>query len=98
MGKSATGKDTIYQQICEAMRGRLTQAVSYTTRPIRDNEKNGREYFFVTTDEYESLKRENKIIEERAYHTIYGIWRYFTVNDGQFDDEDKNYILILILT
>lgn len=97
IGKSATGKDTIYQEICERMQGILTQAVSYTTRPIRNNEKNGREYYFVSTPDYEKLRQEGKIIEERVYQTIYGMWRYFTVNDGQFDQEDKNYILILTL-
>ena len=24
---------------------------------------------------------------------MHGIWRYFTVNDGQFDDPDKNYLI-----
>ena len=93
-GKSATGKDTIYKQLVEDTTLALTTIVSYTTRPIRSNETDGVEYHFVTEDQLQSLKDQEKIIEQRFYHTICGIWHYFTVNDGQFDQEDCNYILI----
>ena len=94
VGKSATGKDTIYQRVVSDLRQELKEIVMYTTRPIRDSEQNGREYFFVTETDYQELKKAGKVIEERAYNTVYGIWRYFTVNDGQFDLATQNYIMI----
>ena len=40
------------------------------------------------------LEQENKIIELRAYHTVHGIWKYFTVNDHQIDLTENNYLII----
>ena len=42
----------------------------------------------------EELEREGRIIELRAYDTIHGIWKYFTVNDDQIDLEHQNYLII----
>ena len=47
MGKSATGKDTIYKKIIERAELHLQEVVTYTTRPIRKNETEGVEYHFV---------------------------------------------------
>ena len=41
MGKSSTGKDTIYKRLLDEMSQRLHRIVPYTTRPIRLKEKNG---------------------------------------------------------
>ena len=42
----------------------------------------------------EKLEAEGKIIELRAYHTIHGIWKYFTVADHQVDLDHQSYLLI----
>ena len=34
------------------------------------------------------MEQAGKVIELRAYNTVHGIWKYFTVDDGQFDRED----------
>lgn len=94
MGKSSTGKDTIYQRILQNNVFGLKRFVPYTTRPIRSNEKNGVEYFFTDEEGFKRLKEENRIIEDRAYDTFHGLWRYFTVNDEQLDLENSNYIYI----
>ena len=92
MGKSASGKDTIYRKVKEQM-PELKTIVIYTTRPIREGELNGREYHFVDDDKLKELQEAGKVIELREYNTVHGIWKYFTVNDGQFDADD-NYIAI----
>jgi len=84
MGKSASGKDTIYKKLLERIPG-LKTIIPYTTRPIRDGEVNGVEYFFTTREDLEQFRKEEKLIEERTYETIYGPWSYFTVDDGQFE-------------
>lgn len=93
MGKSASGKDTIYKKILED-KPELKTVVIYTTRPRRDGEKDGIEYHFTTEEklrEYESI---GKVIESRTYHTVYGPWTYFTVDDGQFNLEKYDYLMI----
>lgn len=92
MGKSASGKDTIYKKVKEQM-PELKTIVIYTTRPIREGEQNGREYHFVDDDKLKELQDAGKVIELREYNTVHGIWKYFTADDGQFDGDD-NYLAI----
>ena len=90
MGKSASGKDTIYQKLLEDPELHFRRLIIYTTRPIRDGEKDGQEYYFVNEDEFQCLKASGKIIEDRGYESVYGLWRYFTVDN--MDLEKYNYL------
>lgn len=96
MGKSATGKDTIYKRLLEDKRISLRTIVPYTTRPIRQEEKEGVEYHFVSREKFEEMKQEELVIESRDYQTIHGIWSYFTAYDGQFrgESKDEKYLMI----
>ena len=94
LGKSCSGKDTIFQSLKENKQLNLKTVVGYTTRPMRVNEKDGVEYFFVDQNKLEELKKAKKVIECRDYNTVYGIWSYFTVDDGQIDLTTKNYLMI----
>ncbi len=94
VGKSSSGKDTIYRRLLEEGRFGLDTAVPYTTRPIRDGEICGREYWFTNEEELYALRQAGKVIEERKYMTYYGPWYYFTVDDGQIDLEKHNYLMI----
>ncbi len=94
MGKSATGKDTIYKRILEESGLGLQRIIPYTTRPIRDGEEEGREYHFCTEEDVSRLKEEGRIVELRSYNTIHGIWKYFTVNDGNILLDKENYLMI----
>jgi guanylate kinase len=85
MGKSGSGKDTIFKGLKEDKNLPLTSITPYTTRPLRGDEKQGREYHFTDEAGFHELHRQGKIIEARAYETYHGVWRYFTVDDGQFD-------------
>ena len=97
MGKSASGKDTIYQKLLEHPALDFKRLVIYTTRPIRDGEKDGQEYYFVDEDAFQQMKAEGKIIEDREYYTVYGLWRYFTVDDGRIRRQICNWISMIIL-
>mgnify|MGYP003306235144 CR=1 FL=1 len=87
MGKSASGKDTIYKKVKEQL-PELKTIVIYTTRPIREGEQDGVEYFFVNDNRLQQLQEAGKVIELREYNTVHGIWKYFTADDGQFDRDD----------
>ncbi|MBR4343666.1 MAG: guanylate kinase [Lachnospiraceae bacterium] len=95
MGKSSSGKDTIYKKLLERLPDRFKTIISYTTRPIRDGEKDGVEYFFRTVPEFLQLEKDGKIIESRVYHTVHGDWYYFTADDGQIELSKYDYILIM---
>lgn len=97
IGKSSSGKDTIYQKLIEQREIELIRMIPYTTRPIRSSEQEGREYHFVSVEALERLEREHKVIERRDYHTIHGMWSYFTVDDGKMDVTCHNYIMIATL-
>ena len=94
MGKSASGKDTIYKEILECPDLQLKKIILYTTRPIRKKEQNGSEYHFVSEEKLQELEDLGKVIELRAYETIHGIWQYATVDDGQINLERYNYLAI----
>ena len=97
MGKSASGKDTIYKRLLAEESLGLKKIVPYTTRPIRQEETNGVEYFFVTEEKLRQLEKQEKIIECRCYNTVYGKWYYFTADDGQIDLDKENYLVITTL-
>lgn len=94
MGKSSSGKDTIYQRLLKNNSLMLKNIILYTTRPIRANEVDGVAYHFVNEEILEAVKSIGKLIELREYHTFYGIWKYFTVYDEQIDLENNNYLMI----
>lgn len=94
IGKSSTGKDTIYSELLNRRDLDIKKVVPYTTRPLREGELPGKEYFFCDEERVRQLEEDGKIIELREYDTIYGIWKYFTVDDGQIDLDAGNYLLI----
>ena len=93
MGKSASGKDTIYKRLLKEM-PELETATLYTTRPMRDGEKDGVEYYFTDEAVMNRLREEGKVIESRTYQTVCGPWTYATVDDGQFERINGGCLMI----
>ena len=93
MGKSSSGKDTIFQRLKEAL-PEFKTIVLYTTRPIRAGEQDGVEYHFVKEETLKAFEEKGQIIELRAYNTVHGVWKYFTADDGQINLEKENYLVI----
>ena len=60
MGKSGSGKDTLYRMLLSDSELPFERLVPCTTRPIRAGERNGREYHFYTVDEFRALERAGK--------------------------------------
>lgn len=94
MGKSSSGKDTIYKKLIQNEQLSLKKIVLYTTRPIRAGEQDGVEYHFVTEEEMSSMQEAGKVIELRTYHTCLGKWHYFTADDESVRVEEIDYIMI----
>lgn len=96
MGKSASGKDTIYGKLMNS-HPELAPVIPYTTRPIREGEREGEEYRFVDRDEMLRMEAAGEIIESRCYHTVRGDWYYFTAADEQFDRPSQGHVMISTL-
>lgn len=95
MGKSASGKDTIYNMVMKDI-DQMRSIVLYTDRPMRVGEINGITYNFINKDTMDFYIRSDRCIESREYHTPNGIWRYVTIDDG-IDLIQYNYLTITTL-
>lgn len=93
MGKSSSGKDTVYKRLLEQEELLFHTVVLYTTRPIRAGETEGVEYHFTNEAGFQKLLQEGRVIEDRLYHTVQGEWRYFTVAQEDFQSEG-NFLMI----
>lgn len=95
VGKSASGKDTLFKEILRQKGDDLIPVIPYTTRPKRRSEDEGVDYHFATETDLERFRAEGRVIEERQYNTTQGVWRYFTLS---FElEEGRDYILITTL-
>ena len=95
IGKSGSGKDTIYKEILKEADKHLVPVIPYTPRPRRADEIEGLNYHFVTEEQLACFQQQGRVMECRQYHTVQGIWSYFTL---QFDlEKDSDYILITTL-
>lgn len=87
MGKAGSGKDTLLHALLkEPVFADAKPIVSCTTRPIRDYEKDGVDYHFLTVDEFQ-----NKVLNEDMIEaTIFNNWCYGTA----FSNLDKDKLNI----
>ena len=85
-------RDHIYARLAAHEGLGLKKLVLYTTRPIRAEEENGKQYYFVDDKKLEEFRSSGNLIEARAYHTVHGIWNYFTADDGQVELKNSDYL------
>ena len=78
VGKSCSGKDTLYAGILERC-PELLPVIPHTTRPRRTGEVEGQHYCFVTGEQLRQYEARGQVIEKREYHTVQGLWTYFTL-------------------
>ncbi len=93
MGKSSSGKDTIFKAIRRTFPD-LRTVTLYTTRPAREGERAGQEYFFISGETMDAYAREGRVIELRTYNTVHGAWKYATIDDGQINLEKWDSLMI----
>lgn len=97
-GESSTGKDTFAKEISKLYQ--FENVVSSTTRPMREKEVEGIDYYFLKRDEFENGIINGDFLEFRAYDTINNgkpdKW-YYGTNINAFKDKSKTYVLVLDL-
>lgn len=97
MGKSATGKDTVFAGLIKDEELNLTRIIPYTTRPVRAGEIEGEEYHFVDEAQLKEYISEGRVIERRQYNTVHGIWNYFTLDDNEDIKNGGDFVMIATL-
>lgn len=81
-GKAASGKDTLLQRLLEEIPS-LHGIVSCTTRPPREGEVNGKNYYFLTHEEFAERVEDGRMFEA----TIFNNWCYGTCVDHLSEDK-----------
>lgn len=66
-GFSGAGKGTVMKQLLDGYPNRYALSISATTRAPRTGESNGKEYFFVSEEEFEEMIREGALVEYARY-------------------------------
>ncbi len=71
-GPSGVGKDTVLEVVLEKNK-ELIKSVSLTTRDIRDNETDGKDYYFVSKSRFDEMVDNNEVLEFAQYgESFYG--------------------------
>ena len=65
-GPSGAGKNSVIERVMQILPG-LSYSVSYTTRPRRSNEVNGKDYYYITHQEFDRLVSEGEMVEHVTY-------------------------------
>jgi guanylate kinase len=87
---SGSGKSTLVNEVRSTVPG-LEFSISYTTRQPRGSEQNGREYFFVSREQFEKMVNNNEFLEHAdVFGDYYGTARRFLDNARQ---EGKDLLL-----
>lgn len=69
-GPSGVGKDTLLD-IVFRLRPSLVQSISVTTREMRENEVHGKDYYFISTQEFERMLENGEVLEYNKYGDNY---------------------------
>jgi guanylate kinase len=87
---SGSGKSTLVNELFKMVND-LDFSISYTTRPPRGSEKNGKEYFFVSQEEFESMIAADEFLE---YANVFGNY-YGTARRFLRESEKRGHDLLL---
>lgn len=94
IGKSASGKNCIQNKL---IKKGLERIVTYTTRPKRDCEQDGVDYYFINEKEFFEKPNSNYLIEWTKYDTMIngkqGSYYYGSSDIGL--DKNKDYVIVL---
>jgi len=88
---SGSGKSTLVNVLL-AMTPRLDFSISYTTRPLRGSEQNGKQYFFVSREQFEQMIAADEFLEHAS---LYGKDYYGTARRFLREAEQTGHDLLL---
>lgn len=91
LGLSASGKDHVVEIIKNKYS--LNKVVQFTTRPIRENEIDGQDYYFIFQKRFENLIEAEAFISYRVFNSHFGKW-YYGIKEDCLDLSENNIICI----
>lgn len=91
MGRAGTGKTSLVNELVK--RG-YEKIKTCTTRPIRDGEEDGVDYFFLTDDQFHKYAQNNYFAEIKKYYTTEGEWLYGTPKVELLSSDEKSVIIL----
>ena len=92
LGTSAVGKDTMINRLKVKFPNVIYKLPSYTTRPIRNEETEEVDYYFVTKEEFFILKNEGKLFGIQEYNN-----NFYASNKSKLEEALKNKTKVIIL-
>lgn len=94
MGKTCSGKNAVVKELVS--RG-WSQIITYTSRPKRRGEKNGREYFYISDDDFANKINSGYFAEWKSYNVNGKTWYYGSPSEEIIEAslDDKNHVIIL---
>ena len=92
LGPSGVGKDTIINMFSKKYPEIFYKLVSFTTRKIREGEKEGIDYFYITKEKFQEKKNENKLIGIQEYND-----NFYASDKSKLDELMKKGEKIIIL-
>lgn len=82
-GKAGSGKDTIMQRVLAAAPDRFHEIVSCTTRPMREGEVDGKNYYFLSIEEFADKINRGQMLEKTSFNN----WLYGTPLSSLVEDK-----------
>lgn len=94
MGKACSGKNAV---VDELKKNGFKQIVTYTSRPRRKGERDGREYYYISQEEFTDKMKSGFFAEAKSYNVGDKEWWYGSPVNEIVDAsrDDKNYVIIL---
>jgi len=94
MGKTCSGKNAV---VSELVKRGWSQIITYTSRPKRRGERNGREYWYITESEFADKIEDGFFAEWKSYDVNGKTWYYGSPSDEIIDAsiDNKNHVIIL---
>lgn len=88
VGESASGKSTLVKDVAKTMYD-FSEVIAYTTRPKREKEVEGEDYFFIEESRFNEMIATGEFLEHRTYNG----WHYGTTVSSFL--KPKNYVVAL---
>ena len=93
VGKTASGKTTVANELCK--HHGYKRIVTYTTRPMRENEVQDIDYHFISDEQFNKMVENNEFTEYKRYNTAHGVWSYGSIITSEQEFSDDCYVIIL---
>ena len=91
LGKTASGKNTIIDRLVKSHG--YKRVITYTTRPMRDNEIQDVDYHFISNEEFLEKVDKDEFAEWKSYNSVFGQW-FYGVTKKDIDNDPEKLLII----